>query len=100
LKIKAVSFTAFFVISEQTLCVIWFMQTIDDVLLKLESIIDWSKANDSAIGYFAVLYHHMTAAVQQGIQNGAFEDGPRMEKLDVLFAKDILMLLIFSCKIK
>lgn len=63
------------------------MQIIDDVLIKLESIIDWSKANDSAIGYFAVLYHHMTAAVQQGIQNGAFEDGPRMEKLDVLFAK-------------
>jgi hypothetical protein len=28
----------------------------------------------------------MTAAVQNGIAKGAFEDGPRMEKLDVLFA--------------
>lgn len=48
---------------------------------------EWAKANNSPLGYFPVVYHLMTQAVQQGIQTGLFDDGPRMERLDILFAQ-------------
>lgn len=60
--------------------------TIDDVISQLDTIINWSIANKSRVGYFAVLYRRMTVAVQQGIVNHIFEDGKRMEQLDVDFA--------------
>jgi len=63
------------------------MTTISDVLERLEGIIEWAKANNSPLGYFPVVYHLMTEAVQQGVQAGAFEDGARMERLDVVFAQ-------------
>ncbi|MEQ1744234.1 MAG: DUF5995 family protein [Saprospiraceae bacterium] len=63
------------------------MNTISDVLARLTAIIEWAKANNSPLGYFAVVYHLMTEAVQSGIKNGTFEDGPRMERLDVFFAQ-------------
>ncbi len=40
----------------------------------------------SPLGFFAALYHQVTAQVQQGIAHGYFDDGARMEKLDVVFA--------------
>lgn len=63
------------------------MTTISDVLARLEDIIEWAKANNSPMGYFPVVYHLMTEAVQHGIRTGAFDDGERMEHLDVVFAK-------------
>lgn len=61
--------------------------TIDDVILTLDSIIEDSLRNEETPGYFAVLYQKVTLKVKEGIGAGYFDDGPRMEKLDVLFAK-------------
>ncbi len=64
--------------------------TIDEVILRLDEIIAESIASNSRHGYFACLYRKMTLAVKQGILSGAFEDGPRMERLDVQFANRYL----------
>jgi hypothetical protein len=61
-------------------------RTIDDVLRNIEQIIDWSIRAQSTIGYFAVLYKRATVAVRQALNEGKFNDGPRMEKFDVVFA--------------
>ncbi|HSC52691.1 MAG TPA: DUF5995 family protein [Phnomibacter sp.] len=63
------------------------MQTIDEVIVELDSIIHTCLANHSRQAYFAILYRQMTVAVQAGIKTNAFEDAVRMEKLDVLFAQ-------------
>lgn len=63
------------------------MHTINDVLTQLENIITDCRNRSSAMGYFAALYYNMTAAVRDGIANGQFEDGARMERLDVIFAQ-------------
>ncbi|MFN8355602.1 MAG: DUF5995 family protein [Spirosomataceae bacterium] len=63
------------------------MKTIDDVVSRLSEIVLWAEQKQSAMGYFASLYRSMTLAVQDGIKKGSFEDGPRMEALDVRFAK-------------
>lgn len=63
------------------------MQSIADVLLELDLIITRCIATNNRAGYFAALYRRMTAAVKKGIATNAFEDGERMEKLDILFAK-------------
>lgn len=63
------------------------INTINDVLKKLDDIIQRSKDNESRIGYFAVLYRMVTQRVAHGIEKGEFNDNPRMEKLDVIFAK-------------
>lgn len=60
--------------------------TIDEVIEQLEIIISNCKKQSSRLGYFACLYKKMTIAVKQGIADHIFEDGPRMEKLDVIFA--------------
>lgn len=65
-------------------------RTIDEVLVRLDSIIQTSIDSGSRIGYFAALYRMVTAQVQEGILNGRFEDGPRMERLDVRFANRFL----------
>ncbi|MEP6746334.1 MAG: DUF5995 family protein [Bacteroidota bacterium] len=64
--------------------------SIQEVIDNLDTIISWSKAQQSPIGYFATLYRRMTIAVRDGIQNNAFEDGPRMEQLDIIFASRYL----------
>ena len=66
------------------------MKTIPEVIIALTQIIDTAQKEKSAIGYFACLYRKMTIAVQQGIQNNQFEDGKRMEQLDILFASRYL----------
>lgn len=60
--------------------------TLDEVILILDQIIADCKAKGSRLGYFASLYRKMTLGVKEGIGNGIFDDGPRMEKLDVVFA--------------
>jgi len=61
-------------------------KTIAEVISRLDEIIDSSIVKKSRAGYFACLYRKMTIAVQNGINDGLFTDGPRMEKLDVIFA--------------
>ncbi len=60
--------------------------TIDDVLRELDRIVAWSLEAESRFGYFATLYRKVTRKVKQGIEEGFFDDGPRMERLDVVFA--------------
>lgn len=67
--------------------------TIDEVLRSLDRVVEWSKTNDSRLGYFAALYRKVTRAVKQAIADGVFIDGPRMERLDVIFANRYLIAL-------
>ncbi len=64
--------------------------TIGDVIITLENIIIESKTNNNPLGYFATLYKKVTIKVKEGIENDFFDDGPRMEKLDVIFANRYL----------
>lgn len=64
--------------------------TIDEVLSILEAIIEESITTNNRAGYFAALYHKVTWQVKEGIAKGEFEDGDRMEKLDVIFANRYL----------
>ncbi|MGX7668795.1 DUF5995 family protein [Flavobacterium pedocola] len=65
--------------------------TIEEVIVLLEEIIAQSKADQSPLGYFAALYHKVTIKVKEGIAAGIFQDGLRMEQLDVVFANRYLM---------
>lgn len=70
-------------------------QTIDEILVELDRIILWARQERNRLGYFAVLYRNVTIKVKEGIAAGMFEDGPRMEKLDVTFANRYLT--AFDC---
>lgn len=61
-------------------------KTINEVIRILEDIIQESIRENNPLGYFACLYQKVTIKVKEGILNNEFEDGPRMEKLDVIFA--------------
>ena len=61
-------------------------RTIDDVLEELDLIMAWSLDEESRLGFFATLYRKVTARVKEGIEEGFFDDGARMERLDVVFA--------------
>ncbi|MCE4564987.1 hypothetical protein INQ51_11760 [Maribellus sp. CM-23] len=63
------------------------VNSIDDVIAILDSIIQESIKNEDTLGYFAALYQRVTIEVKEGIQTNRFDDDPRMEKLDVIFAK-------------
>jgi hypothetical protein len=60
--------------------------TIHEVVTELERIMDTCTRTNNRLGYFAALYHMVTCRVRDGIANGEFEDGARMERLDVTFA--------------
>ncbi len=74
-------------------------QTIDEVLHELDQIVATCRQESSRLGFFAALYRNVTVKVKEGIAAGAFEDGPRMERLDVAFANRYLAALA-SCKQK
>ncbi len=63
---------------------------IQEVMAFLDQVIADCKQKKSRLGYFAVLYKLMTEAVANGISTGFFADGPRMERLDVVFANRYL----------
>jgi hypothetical protein len=62
-------------------------ETVDDVLNNIDQVIEWAIKAESHIGYFAVLYRRTTLAIRDAVKAGEFEDGPRMEALDVAFAR-------------
>jgi hypothetical protein len=64
--------------------------TIDQVIQFLDEIIAISKLEQSAIGLFTALYREVTIQIKNGIANGTFQNGERMEKLDVIFANRYL----------
>lgn len=66
------------------------LTTIDEVLQALDAIIGRARIDGSRLGYFAALYRRVTRAVKVGIVNGRFQNGPRMERLDVVFASRYL----------
>ena len=61
-------------------------KTIDDVLKLVAAIIADNKKRRDPLGYFPALYRQITLQVKEGIQNGAFDDGPRMSRFDAAFA--------------
>ena len=61
--------------------------SIDDVLRTIDQVLDWSINAQSNIGYFATLYKRVTVAIRDAINEGVFDDGRRMEQLDVAFAR-------------
>jgi hypothetical protein len=61
--------------------------TIEEVIVILADIIQKSEQTSDPAGYFAALYQKVTIKVKEGIAAGSFEDGLRMEQLDVAFAK-------------
>lgn len=67
--------------------------TIDEVLVELDQIILRARNEQSRLGFFATLYRNVTIEVKEGIAAGFFEDGARMEQLDVTFANRYLMAL-------
>lgn len=58
--------------------------TIGDVIDAIESIVAWSLAQPSRLGYFAALYKRITLAIKDNLPK--FDDPARMERLDVVFA--------------
>ena len=65
-------------------------QSINDVITALDTIVQQAHETQSRLGNFAALYRRVTIAVRAAILAGRFEDGSRMEKLDVVFAERYL----------
>jgi hypothetical protein len=65
-------------------------QSIDDLIAILGGIIDDARLRQSRDGYFPALYRLVTRAVKDGIASGRFQNGERMERLDVAFGNRYL----------
>jgi hypothetical protein len=64
--------------------------TIDEIIARLNDIIDEALRAESRIGYFAALYERVTTNVRRALVAGdVFKDNPRMERLDVIFAEPL-----------
>jgi hypothetical protein len=61
-------------------------QGVNDVLQILDGIIADCKAKSDPLGYFPALYRQVTLTVKKGIDTGYFDNGPRMDTFDALFA--------------
>lgn len=64
--------------------------SIRGVIAQLDRIVLDARDHGDRIGYFAALYRNVTRRVQAGIRTDAFEDGERVERLDVIFANRYL----------
>jgi len=78
------------IVTKNDLLLLQLPATIDEVITQLEKIIIYCEINDNCAGYFAALYHKVTSKVKNGINNKDFEEGQRMEKLDITFANRYL----------
>ena len=65
-------------------------QDVAGVVHQLTRIVEESKRSGSRIGYFACLYRQVTVQIAQGIEDGAFQDGPRMSRFDAAFGNRYL----------
>jgi hypothetical protein len=62
-------------------------KNIGDVIRNLDQIIEWSIKAESHIGYFTVIYKRVTVAIREAINQGVFDNGSRIEQLDVAFGR-------------
>lgn len=66
-------------------------RTIDEVLVRLNGILDDALRQGARIGYFAALYERVTTNIRRALVAGnVFQDNARMERLDVVFANRFL----------
>ena len=63
------------------------VNNVDEVLRNVEQIIDWAIKAESQLGYFAAVYKRVTLAIRAAIDDGEFDDGDRVTRLDVAFAQ-------------
>ncbi len=63
---------------------------IDGVLASLDRIVAWAKVAGSRQGYFPALYRKVTQRIKDGFLANEFEDNPRLERFDVIFANRYL----------
>ena len=61
-------------------------RSIEEVIDDLGSVIESCRTEKSPAGYFPALYRRVTVGVRDWIAEDRFDDGPRMERLDVVFA--------------
>jgi hypothetical protein len=66
------------------------LSAMDGVLERMDRVLERCLREKSRLGYFAMLYRDVTARVRDAIAQGVFDDGPRMERLDVTFASRYL----------
>lgn len=65
--------------------------TIDQLLVRLNAILDDALRTGTRIGYFVALYERVTTNVRRAIVAGdVFQDNARLERLDVIFANRFL----------
>jgi hypothetical protein len=62
------------------------LDSIADVLAALDAVVASTTEERSRVGYFAAIYRKVTAKIAEGIATGLFDDGERMERLDIRFA--------------
>ena len=63
------------------------VETIEEVVEAIDSVIRWSIETSSPLGYFAAVYKRITVAVLGAAAEGdVFDDGERMKLFDVAFA--------------
>ena len=65
-------------------------QDVDQVLDMLAGIVARARSANSSAGFFPALYRQVTLAVREGVAGGLFDDGPRMQRLDTVFANRFL----------
>ena len=56
-----------------------------EVLEQFDVVLRWAKAAPSRVGYFAAMHRRVTSALIAAIDEGVFDDGPRMERMIVEF---------------
>ena len=61
-------------------------RSIEEVIEELGQVVAGCRNEGSAAGYFPALYRRVTLGVRDWIREGRFDDGARMERLDVVFA--------------
>ncbi|MCB9763346.1 MAG: hypothetical protein H6739_26505 [Alphaproteobacteria bacterium] len=59
---------------------------IDEVVAHLDALLADPAIGQTRLGLFPALYRQVTLRVREGIQEGRFEDGERMNRLDTTFA--------------
>lgn len=59
---------------------------IDEVIARLDTIVAEARSTKDVRGYFAAMYRAVTKQIKSGIDEGRFDDGPRMNRVDTTFA--------------
>lgn len=65
-------------------------RNIDEVIEHLDTLMAEPEIGETYLGLFPALYRQVTLAVREGVNEGAFEDNPRMARLDTIFANRYL----------